>query len=276
MPEAGPQTLERILKGDRPYGPTQPSGDGCGGRYCDLARAYRSLGPGHNICLSRKKDWVTSDGRFATELAIDGELSGTMAERHQVHQIICRFITRQGVWEKGNPNDLKFRSKLQLKALKGLGTGPLSGDDKKLLGITSPPKGAALTACAKGCATLIRSGRAAKPDGKKEAEIIIEAAANANPQLGKRLKAAVEEKKGPFEFSSTTLQNLDNALASVPGRLSTAISSLQSPNDQTLKIVERFFKPNENSPFSDFSDSKKSCPKIVGNPETCRAAIGVR
>ena len=83
-----------------------------------LARGYRSLGPNFNICLKRKTDWVTGDGRFATELAIDGELSETLAERHQVRQQICRFITNLGHWEKDHPNVLKFRSKLLSISLK--------------------------------------------------------------------------------------------------------------------------------------------------------------
>ena len=39
-------------------------------------------------------------------------------------------------------------------ALQSLGTGPLSGEDKKLLGLTSPPVGPVLLACA-------RSGKSA-------------------------------------------------------------------------------------------------------------------
>lgn len=33
-----------------------------------LARAYRTLGPSFNICLKRKTDWVTTDGRYASEM----------------------------------------------------------------------------------------------------------------------------------------------------------------------------------------------------------------
>ena len=73
-------------------------------------------------------------------------------------------------WQKGSPSDLVFKSKRQLKSLQNLGTGPLSADDKKLLGITSPPSAPVLLACAKGCAQLIRSGRAAKPDGDQDIE----------------------------------------------------------------------------------------------------------
>ena len=93
-------------------------------------------------------------------------------------------------WQKGSPNDLVFKSKRQFKSLQNLGTGPLSGDDKKLLGLTTPPKGAVLTACAKGCARLISLGKAATNEGKKEATILIEAASNADAQLGKLLAQA--------------------------------------------------------------------------------------
>jgi hypothetical protein len=137
---------------------------------------------------------VTSDGRFATELAIDGELTGTLQERNLVHRQICRFITVHGVWEKGNPNDLKFRSKRQLKCLKSLRAGPLSGKDKKLLGITSPPRDPVLIACAKGCADLIRSGGAATNASKKEAEVLIEVAGNADAQLGRKLDQVLKGK----------------------------------------------------------------------------------
>ncbi len=89
-----------------------------------LARGYRSLGPNFNICLKRQKDWVTNDGRFATELEIDGQLSGTLAERHQVHQKICFYITFQGIWEKGNPNDLKFRAKTANSKLPPISAAP--------------------------------------------------------------------------------------------------------------------------------------------------------
>ncbi|MCH8203416.1 MAG: hypothetical protein IH996_09965 [Proteobacteria bacterium] len=89
-----------------------------------LARGYRSLRPNFNICLKRQKDWVTNDGRFATELEIDGELSGTLAERHQVHQKICFYITFQGIWEKGNPNGLKFRAKTANSKLPPISAAP--------------------------------------------------------------------------------------------------------------------------------------------------------
>jgi hypothetical protein len=167
-----------------------------------LARAYRSLGPGHNICLERKKDWVTSDGRFATELEIDGKLSGTLQEKKQVHQLICRFITVQGIWEKGNPNDLKFRSKRQLKCLKSLGTGPLSGKDKKLLGLTSPPRDPVLIACAKGCAGLIRSGQIDKTAGAAEFEVLLQTISAPSPNLAKQIGQAA----GRAGASSTAVQ----------------------------------------------------------------------
>ena len=153
---------------------------------------------------------------------------------------------------------LAFKTKLQLKALKGLGTGPLRADDKKLLGITTPPKGAALVACAKGCASLIRSGRAATPAGKKEATIIIEAAANAHAALGKKLAAAAAD-GNPFRFKKETLADLQTYLDSLPSRLNTAISSLQSPDEKTLATVERFFKSNPKDP----SPNLRSAPKVA-------------
>ena len=55
-----------------------------------LARGYRSLGPNFNICLKRKRDWVTSDGRFATELEIDGELAFIDRVRAGAHDASLR------------------------------------------------------------------------------------------------------------------------------------------------------------------------------------------
>ena len=51
---------------------------------------------------------MTADGRFATEIEIDGELLSTIGERHQVHHQICRCVTVMGHCEKGNPNDVKL------------------------------------------------------------------------------------------------------------------------------------------------------------------------
>jgi hypothetical protein len=208
-----------------------------------LARAYRSLGPGHNICLERKKDWVTSDGRFATELEIDGKLSGTLQEKKQVHQLICRFITVQGIWEKGNPNDLKFRSKRQLKCLKSLRAGPLSGKDKKLLGLTTAPRDPVLIACAKGCAGLIRSGGAATNAGKKEAEVLIEVAGNADRQLGEKLTAAVKRPVGDFSFDPTTVANATAAITMLESRVGLAVQSLNNYDISAAFLVEKYFEP---------------------------------
>ena len=112
-------------------------------------------------------------------------------------------------WQKGSPNDLLFKSKRQLKSLQNLGAGPLSADDKKLLGLTTPPSAPILLACAKGCARLLSSGQIAKSDGKKEAEVLIEAAANADPRLAKKFAQAVS---GPTTKPSPTSWPVTNPI----------------------------------------------------------------
>jgi hypothetical protein len=156
-----------------------------------LADAVRRVGKELNIVLTCKRDWITQDGRFATELRIDGDLSGSMAEQNQIIQKITRMVAERGVWEGGNPNNLEFRSKRQLAALKGTAK-TLSAADKELLELTRPPKDPLLAAYAQGCARLIRTNALETPKGKEEHKIILDAVMNADPALGKGLRAATD------------------------------------------------------------------------------------
>ena len=164
-----------------------------------LSKIQKQIGKSAGLCLERVEDSVTRDGCFETKLDfagvrwLDPRSAKPMAPGREppgVTNFVWSQIGSATPWQKGSPQDLVFKSKRQLKSLQNPGRGSLSADDKKLLNITSPPHDPVLLACAKGCAQLIRSGRAVKPDGKKEAQIIIEAAANADPQLGKLLAQA--------------------------------------------------------------------------------------
>lgn len=156
-----------------------------------LADVIKKMGKELNILLTRKRDWITQDGRFATELQIDGELSGSTAERNQVMQKISRVIAEKGAWEQGNLNNLEFKSKRQLNALKGT-KKTLSAPDIELLELTNPPRDPMLAAYAQGCAELIRSNAIQTAKGKEEHKTIIEAVTNADPALAKQLLAAAD------------------------------------------------------------------------------------
>ena len=181
-----------------------------------LSKIQKTIGKSAGLCLERAKDSVTRDGCFATELDFQGvkwldpRSAKPLAPGREptgVTNFVWSQIGTGTPWQKGSPHDLLFKSKRQFKSLQNLGTGPLSADDKKLLGITTPLRDPVLLACAKGCAGLIRSGRAAKPAGKKEAQIIIEAASNTDPQLGKLLAQAASgqtTKPSPTSWPVTT------------------------------------------------------------------------
>ena len=156
-----------------------------------LADAILKVAKELDIALASKEHWITRDGRFATGFDIDGDLAGTPSEKSQVMQKITQVVTRNGVWLRRMPNTLDFESRRQLRSLKAAAK-TLPAADKELLELTVTPKGPVLTALAQGCAELIRSGAIGTPRGKEEHELILEAAANADPALAKKLAAAAD------------------------------------------------------------------------------------
>ena len=177
-----------------------------------LAKIQKTIGKSAGLCLERVEDSVTKDGCFATELDFQGvkwldpRSAKPMAPGREpagVTNYVWSQIGTGTPWQKGSPQDLVFKSKRQFKSLQNLSTGPLSADDKKFLNITTPPTGPVLLACAKGCARLISSGKAATNEGMKEAQIIIEATGNADAQLGKQLDQALKG-KGTVQIAPPT------------------------------------------------------------------------
>ena len=156
-----------------------------------LADAIQAVAKELDIALASTELWITRDGRFAVELEVEGKLAGPPSEKGQVMQKIARVVIRNGVWLRRMPNTLDFESRRQLRSLKAAAK-TLPAEDKELLELTGAPKGPVLAALAQGCAELIRSGAIAIPRGKEEYELILEAAANADPVLAKELTAAAD------------------------------------------------------------------------------------
>ncbi|MFQ5535697.1 MAG: M23 family metallopeptidase [Sphingomonadales bacterium] len=118
------------------------------------------------------------------------KLTGSVGRmgRNQVIRQICRRVCFGALWQRDNDTSLRFKTKLQVKALKGL-TNSLSSAEKKVLGLTTASANPILLACAKGCAGLINSGAIATPKGKDEHQIILAAVQAADAPLAKRLAA---------------------------------------------------------------------------------------
>ena len=92
------------------------------------------------ICLSRKRDWITNDGRFATELQIDGTLSAATAERSGVIRQISRLICLGAAWQNSTVSSLVFTSKLKIGAL--VKKEPLGARRLAVAGLKSAPRSA--------------------------------------------------------------------------------------------------------------------------------------
>lgn len=156
-----------------------------------LADAIGTVGRDFNIHLKRKRDWISRGGRFATELEIDGRLSGSMAENAVVLQKVSREIVGTGVWTQALSHKLEFKSKRQINALSGTKSS-FSTSDGDILNIKSLLIDPVLVALALGCAALIRSDAVRFGKGAAEYRAIVEAVKVKDPMLARKLLDAAD------------------------------------------------------------------------------------
>ena len=75
--------------------------------------------------LKRQQDYVTADGRFASQLAFDITTVPEAASGREVEKALSKIVEAAPGWSAIAGGRLAFKTKLQLKSLKGLGMGPL-------------------------------------------------------------------------------------------------------------------------------------------------------
>lgn len=118
-----------------------------------LGRIFRSFGANLNVCIKRKRDWVTNDGRFATELEIEGKIEGGITEKQEVNRLICSIMSSGNIWEKGNPNNLEFKTKRQVGALKNIPA--LNKEHLKILNFSQQPKNSVVKSAVVGLTNIM-------------------------------------------------------------------------------------------------------------------------
>ncbi len=212
------------------------------------------------ICLERKRDFVTREGRFATELAPVGlkwidPSSGRVATLNnpprEAMAAMLRIIPSSPEWQAGAAGKLECHSKRLVSALNSVGQPTAA--DYKALGLPQKSENEVWGPFIAAAARLVGD---TTPQGVRKFDDLVQLASQAVPPLGKRLKAVEVEKL--FGFSEDTEKNILNGLTALRPFLDKAIESLTDiPSTDTLARLSNYFPPDPSRPAEPISDIRK-------------------
>ena len=164
-----------------------------------LATIITNVGRAFGICLERKREFVTQDGRFAVEMDFmqvrwigngNGMLLPAGRESSGATQSVCSLIQSVPDWAVSSDRDLVFTSNRHFPPLKRI--GPATAADLKALGLTQLPENEVLQAMVAACARLVGSGDILTKNSQVEHKLLVEAVSNVDKDLATRLDNAAE------------------------------------------------------------------------------------
>ena len=221
-----------------------------------IKKAGRELG----ICLGRKRDFVTPEGRFATELAPVGlkwidPSSGRVATLNnpprEAMATILRLVPSGPEWQPGTASDLVCTSKRQVRALNCV--PQLTTEAMNFVGITIRPDNDVLKALIAGIVRLVQIGDIQGPKGREDTKTMLEAADRADPPVRRKLEAAAQKEEE--RFSDDTRRNIEGGQPLLLSLLDAAIASLTGePSPETLERLSKYFTPDPTSQMKFLSD----------------------
>ncbi|MEE8371059.1 MAG: hypothetical protein V3R73_02850 [Sphingomonadales bacterium] len=166
-----------------------------------IAAVQSITGKNTGLAMTRSRDFIGSDGCFATELDFvgvkwldprNGKVMPPGREPAEVANFIWKQFKDPKVWKRGSQNDLLFKSKLQLQSLKNRPT--LGQQHLKALGLTNPPTNEILKALVVACARLLaREVKPATVLGQPEHVLILQAAEGVDKKVADAMRKAVDE-----------------------------------------------------------------------------------
>ncbi len=236
-------------------------------------KAGRELG----ICLERKRDFVTREGRFATELApmglkwIDpssGRLATLNNPPREAIAAMLRVIPSSTEWKAGAAGKLECHSTRLVPALNGVGQPTAA--DYEALNLPQKTENEVWGAFIAAAARLVGD---TTPQGPRNLDDLVQLAFQAVPPLGKQLMAVQKDDRFGFtndarrdiQAGLTTLMPfLDRAIASLTGSLSADIES-------RLRI---YFPPDTSRPAEPISDIRKIARDVRSNLQSAKVFLG--
>ena len=203
-----------------------------------LATIIKKAGKELGICLGRKRDFVTREGRFATELApmglkwIDpssGRLSTLNNPPREAMAAMLRIIPSSTEWKPGAAGKLECHSKLQVSALKDVGKP--SPQFAQAAGVTVPPRNEALTCLLGACEKIARAGQIETPQAQRDLQTIGEAAKGADDKIA-AVAFKLKDDRGWFEKNIAPLFGLPqfqgHEITTIEGDITAALPRLRA------------------------------------------------
>ncbi len=189
----------------------------------DLAKAIKDIVKVYGVSVDRKRDWVTSDGHFATELKITSVLPMGITERELVPKISL-LVSITGSWRPRNTNDLTFTNNRVVGCLiKG---SPVSAEDLKLIGLTAiPVDKPVLRSIAEGLASCFHLYRTPDELG------ILDEVPGVDEYITRNISyASIEELKRRAKIKAKLLGNRSNGCGTATGIASIVPNSIKGVN----------------------------------------------
>ena len=135
-------------------------------------------------------------------------------------------------------------------------------EDLKAIGLSSVPNNAVMQAVIAGGIRLAKSGKLETPAGKQERELLAEAASGFNAAVEKAIREELE-KLGKFGMNDRTRGQIARAMGPLTSLFQDALTSLFLPDEETLRRVAIYFKPDPDSERPGKSDRRKIAKRII-------------